>query len=69
MCRLDFADEPFVPEFPLPNFATAGLGAAIRAISVGGYEDYATWAEEDERERGNTRIEPVDIGLDSLVCE
>lgn len=61
---LVFADEPFVPEFELPDFATAGFGAAMRGMSLGGGEDYDAWAEIDATERRNTKIEMLDIAID-----
>ncbi|ORY89674.1 hypothetical protein BCR35DRAFT_300085 [Leucosporidium creatinivorum] len=44
-------DEPFEPDFPLPNFKAAGFGAAFRATPFFPCEDLAEWEKRDEEER------------------
>jgi hypothetical protein len=46
-----FTDEPFEPEFLLPDFKTAGFGASLRAVPFMGIEDHEAWERQDEEDR------------------
>ncbi|BGP17110.1 hypothetical protein JCM10213_003889 [Rhodosporidiobolus nylandii] len=64
-------DEPFIPDYPEPDYKTAGYGAALRGMSLAGYEDPAEWEARDAVERGMLKIELDDQiakreGLDIL---
>ncbi|GAA5890449.1 hypothetical protein JCM8208_004877 [Rhodotorula glutinis] len=50
-------DEPYRPDFPVPDFKTAGFGAAVRSMPLVGMEDAADWAEQDALERSSFKAE------------
>ncbi|GAA5931677.1 hypothetical protein JCM3775_006920 [Rhodotorula graminis] len=55
-------DEPYLPDFPVPDFKTAGYGAAVRSMPLAGVEDAADWAEQDALERSSFKAE-LDEGV------
>ncbi|KWU44479.1 hypothetical protein RHOSPDRAFT_34045 [Rhodotorula sp. JG-1b] len=44
-------DEPYVPDWDEPNYKTAGIGAALRAIPWGKLGDVDEWLQQEELER------------------
>ncbi|BGP56192.1 hypothetical protein JCM8202v2_003804 [Rhodotorula sphaerocarpa] len=44
-------DEPYVPDWDEPDYKTAGIGAALRALPFGPLGDVDEWLRHDELER------------------
>ncbi|KAG0656834.1 hypothetical protein C6P46_006938 [Rhodotorula mucilaginosa] len=44
-------DEPYVPDWDEPDYKTAGIGAALRAIPWGKLGDVDEWLQQEELER------------------
>ncbi|GAA5909007.1 hypothetical protein JCM5296_002108 [Sporobolomyces johnsonii] len=55
-------DEPFIPDYPEPDYKTAGYGAMLRGISFLGTETHEEWEQRDAEERKAMKVE-----MDELV--
>lgn len=47
------ADEPYIPDYPEPDYKSAGFGAALKSMPLVAMEDPADWGREDELERAS----------------
>ncbi|GAA5844641.1 hypothetical protein JCM9279_002867 [Rhodotorula babjevae] len=50
-------DEPYVPDFAVPDFKTAGYGTSVRSMPLAGLEDPEDWARQDALERSSFKAE------------
>ncbi|TNY20358.1 hypothetical protein DMC30DRAFT_256606 [Rhodotorula diobovata] len=46
-------DEPYIPDYPEPDYKSAGFGAALKSMPLVAMEDPADWGREDELERAS----------------
>ncbi|GAA6064169.1 hypothetical protein JCM10212_002991 [Sporobolomyces blumeae] len=59
---LDY-EEPFETGFDEPNYKNAGYGAALRGMSLGGFETHEEWEERDRIERASFEFETDTVDL------
>lgn len=63
-----FVDEPYVPDWDEPDYKTAGIGAALRALPFGPLGDVDEWLRHDELERRMYRA-TLDEEVPPPACE
>ena len=61
-------DEPYVPDWDEPNYKTAGIGAALRAIPWGKLGDVDEWLQQEELERRMFKA-TLDDEVPAPACE
>lgn len=61
-------DEPYVPDWDEPNYKTAGIGAALRAIPWGKLGDVDEWLQQEELERRMFKA-TLDDEIPAPACE
>lgn len=62
------ADEPYVPDWDEPDYKTAGIGAALRAIPWGKLGDVDEWLQQEELERRMFKA-TLDDEIPAPACE
>jgi hypothetical protein len=61
-------DEPYVPDWDEPDYKTAGIGAALRAIPWGKLGDVDEWLQQEELERRMFKA-TLDDEIPAPACE